>query len=41
MPKSDFSKWVPPVEIARVILFLAGPDARIVSGAQVPVYGRV
>ena len=40
MPEADFSKWVKPSEIARVILFLAGPDARIVSGAHVPVYGR-
>ena len=39
MPKADFSKWVRPEDIAKVILFLAGPDARIVSGAQVPVYG--
>ena len=38
-PDADFSKWVSPSEIARVVLFLAGPDARIVSGAQVPVYG--
>ena len=39
-PGADFSKWVSPAEIARVVLFLAGPDARIVSGAHVPVYGR-
>lgn len=39
-PKADFSRWPRPEEIARVILFLAGPDARIVSGAHVPVYGR-
>ena len=39
-PNADFSRWVKPEEIARVILFLAGPDARIVSGAHVPVYGR-
>jgi NAD(P)-dependent dehydrogenase (short-subunit alcohol dehydrogenase family) len=39
-PREDFSKWVKPEEIARVILFLAGPDARIVSGAHVPVFGR-
>ena len=39
-PRADFSKWVKPEEIARVILFLAGPDARIVSGAHVPVFGR-
>lgn len=40
MPEVDFSRWVPPEQIARVILFLAGPDARIVSGAHVPLYGR-
>jgi NAD(P)-dependent dehydrogenase (short-subunit alcohol dehydrogenase family) len=39
-PRADFSKWVKPEEIARVILFLAGPDARVVSGAHVPVFGR-
>ncbi len=40
MPEEDFSRWVRPGEIARVILFLVGPDARIVSGAHLPVYGR-
>lgn len=40
MPDADASKWVAPEAIARVILFLAGPDARVVSGAHVPVYGR-
>jgi NAD(P)-dependent dehydrogenase (short-subunit alcohol dehydrogenase family) len=40
MPKADFSRWPKPEEIARVILFLAGPDARLVSGAHLPVYGR-
>jgi len=40
MPGADYSKWVSPDAIARVIVFLAGPDARIVSGAHVPVYGR-
>lgn len=40
LPDADHSRWVEPVEIARVILFLVGPDARIVSGAHVPVYGR-
>jgi NAD(P)-dependent dehydrogenase (short-subunit alcohol dehydrogenase family) len=39
-PGADFSRWVPPDAIARVILFLVGPDARIVSGAHLPVYGR-
>lgn len=40
MPKSDHSRWVDPADIAKVVLFLAGPDARIISGASVPVYGR-
>jgi NAD(P)-dependent dehydrogenase (short-subunit alcohol dehydrogenase family) len=40
MPAADSSSWVDPKEIARVIAFLVGPDARIVSGAAIPVYGR-
>jgi NAD(P)-dependent dehydrogenase (short-subunit alcohol dehydrogenase family) len=40
MPSADHSRWVAPDEIARVILFLAGPDARIISGASIPAYGR-
>jgi NAD(P)-dependent dehydrogenase (short-subunit alcohol dehydrogenase family) len=39
-PNADHSRWVQPVEIARVVLFLAGPDARIISGAAIPVYGK-
>jgi len=40
MPKSDFSRWVPPGAIADVVLFLASDAARAVQGAAVPVYGR-
>ncbi len=40
MPGADSSKWVAPDDIARVVLFLAGPDSRIISGAHIPVYGR-
>ena len=39
-PTAGGGRWVQPDEIARVILFLAGPDARIISGATIPVYGR-
>lgn len=39
-PHADYSAWVAPEAIARVILFLVGPDARIISGAHIPVYGR-
>lgn len=37
---ADYSTWVQPVEIARVIRFLVGPDSRVISGAAIPVYGR-
>ena len=39
MPKSDFTKWPKPEDIARVILFLCGDDAKAVHGAAIPVYG--
>jgi NAD(P)-dependent dehydrogenase (short-subunit alcohol dehydrogenase family) len=39
-PTAGGGRWVKPDDIARVILFLAGPDARIISGASIPVYGR-
>jgi NAD(P)-dependent dehydrogenase (short-subunit alcohol dehydrogenase family) len=40
MPNADFEKWVPPADLASVVLFLASPAARSVQGAAVPVYGR-
>jgi len=39
MPNADFSKWVKPSEIARVILFLASEDSRPINGAAIPVFG--
>lgn len=39
-PTAGGGRWVQPDEIARVILFLAGPDSRIISGATIPIYGR-
>jgi 3-oxoacyl-[acyl-carrier protein] reductase len=41
MPKADFSTWVSPQELASVILFLASPEASAVTGALIPVSGRV
>jgi NAD(P)-dependent dehydrogenase (short-subunit alcohol dehydrogenase family) len=41
MPKADFSKWVAPKELADVILFLASDAASAVTGALLPVSGRV
>jgi NAD(P)-dependent dehydrogenase (short-subunit alcohol dehydrogenase family) len=40
MPDADHSKWVPPVEIARVVRFLVSGESAPISGAAVPVYGR-
>jgi NAD(P)-dependent dehydrogenase (short-subunit alcohol dehydrogenase family) len=40
MPDADWSKWVTPAEIAKVIRFLVSDDSKPVSGAGVPVYGR-
>ena len=41
MPDADFSKWVQPKELAEVILFLASDAASAVTGALIPVSGRV
>jgi NAD(P)-dependent dehydrogenase (short-subunit alcohol dehydrogenase family) len=40
MPEADFSKWVKPEEIARVIAFLSSDDSMPISGAGIPVYGK-
>lgn len=37
MPDADHAKWPKPEEIARVVLFLASDDAKLVSGAAVRV----
>jgi NAD(P)-dependent dehydrogenase (short-subunit alcohol dehydrogenase family) len=41
MPDADFAKWVRPEELAEVILFLASDAASAVTGALLPVSGRV
>lgn len=41
MPDADPSKWVAPADLAAVILFLASPEARAVTGALIPVTGKV
>ncbi|WP_322511527.1 SDR family NAD(P)-dependent oxidoreductase [Chloroflexus sp.] len=40
MPNANYERWVKPSEIAAVIHFLVGPEARIISGAAIPVYGK-
>jgi NAD(P)-dependent dehydrogenase (short-subunit alcohol dehydrogenase family) len=40
MPKADFSRWVKPEEIAKVILFLLSEDATAITGAEILIAGR-
>jgi NAD(P)-dependent dehydrogenase (short-subunit alcohol dehydrogenase family) len=40
MPGADFSKWPKAEDIARVILFLCGDEAKVIHGAAVPVFGN-
>jgi NAD(P)-dependent dehydrogenase (short-subunit alcohol dehydrogenase family) len=41
MPKAEFDKWVTPQELAETILFLASDAASGVTGALIPVAGRI
>lgn len=41
MPDANPAKWVAPADLAAVILFLASPAGRAVTGALIPVTGRV
>ena len=40
MPDADFSTWVPLDALVDVLLFLASPAARAVTGAAIPVFGK-
>jgi len=41
MPDADFTRWVQPRQIATVIAFLLSEDAQAITGALIPVNGRV
>jgi len=41
MPDADFAKWVTPEELASVILFLTSDAGSGITGALIPVPGRV
>ena len=41
LPKADFATWVTPEELTAVMLFLASEKASAVTGALIPVTGRV
>ena len=39
-PGADYSTWVAPARVARVIRFLVEDASDVVSGAHIPVYGN-
>ena len=41
MPNADTSKWVPPEEIARLVLFLCSEEARSINGNVIKIFGGV
>ncbi|WHZ19867.1 MAG: hypothetical protein OJF55_002016 [Rhodanobacteraceae bacterium] len=41
MPKADFDKWVKPAQLADVIVFLLSEQASAITGALIPVTGKV
>ncbi|MDF3865756.1 SDR family oxidoreductase [Pseudomonas denitrificans (nom. rej.)] len=41
MPEADFGRWVTAEQLAGVILFLLGDAAAAITGAGIPVSGRV
>ena len=40
MPDADPSNWVQPSDLAEVMLFLASPASRAITGALIPVTGK-
>lgn len=41
MPTADFARWVKPRQLAEVIVFLLSEQAAPITGALIPVIGRV
>ena len=39
-PGADFSRWVPPANIADLVVFLSSEAAGQVTGAAIPIYGK-
>ena len=41
LPEADHDQWPKPDQLAAVLSFLVCDDAALISGAAIPVYGRV
>ena len=41
MPKADFARWVRPEQIGDAIVFLLSDRAQAITGALIPIVGRV
>jgi NAD(P)-dependent dehydrogenase (short-subunit alcohol dehydrogenase family) len=41
MPDADFGRWVQPEQVADLILFLLSDRASAITGALIPIVGRV
>lgn len=41
MPQADFSRWVRPQQVADLIVFLVSERASAITGALIPIVGRV
>ena len=41
MPQADFTRWVTPEQVAELVVFLLSVHARAITGACIPVAGRV
>lgn len=41
MPSADFARWVKAEQIADLIVFLLSPRAAAITGASIPINGRV
>jgi NAD(P)-dependent dehydrogenase (short-subunit alcohol dehydrogenase family) len=41
IPDADHDQWPKPDQLAAVLSFLVSDDAALISGAAIPVYGRV
>ncbi len=39
MPRADFTKWVPPVQVAKLLVHMVSDGASAISGAVIPIYG--